>query len=69
MAWNPSPEVAAARDFANKFGAERVVIVHVNDSTGKMGFVTYGANRALCDDTKRLGEAAYNAVYKELERG
>jgi hypothetical protein len=67
--WNPSPEVAAARDFAKKFGHERVVIVHVNHATGKMGYVTYGLTRELCNDTKRLGEAAYNAVYKELEKG
>ena len=29
MAWNPKPEVAAARDFGQKFKAKQVVIVFV----------------------------------------
>ena len=28
MAWNPSPEVAAARDFGKQFDADRVVIYY-----------------------------------------
>lgn len=62
MAWNPSPEVAAARDYGKKFNADRVIIIHVNETTGANGYVTYGKTRALCDDTQRLGEAALSAV-------
>ena len=68
MAWNPSPEVAAARDYAKKFGQDRVIIITVDHQTGTMGYVTYGKTRALCDDTQRLGEAAYQAVFDELAK-
>jgi hypothetical protein len=62
MSWNPSPEVAAARDFGNKFDADQVVIVYIKRSTRQMGSVTYGKTMQLCRDTKPLGDAAYQAV-------
>lgn len=67
MAWNPSPEVAAARDFGNKFNGNRVVIVWTTDD-GRIGYASYGRTKKLCDETKGLAEAAYAAVMKELER-
>lgn len=57
MAWNPSPEVAAARDFGKKFNAKRVVILYEVE-TGQVGMVTYGKDRKLCDGTRRLADAA-----------
>ncbi len=66
MAWNPHPEVAAARDFGKKFGKDRVIIIHVNDATGDMGYASYGRTRALCDDTKRLADATFEAVQKVM---
>lgn len=55
MAWNPSPEVAVARDFAQKVGANRVVIMW-DTPDGKMGYASYGKNRGLCDSAKRIAE-------------
>ena len=62
MAWNPSPEVALARDVAAKLGVDQVMIVTVNYRTDQMGLITYGKTRALCDHAKTLGDAAYHAA-------
>jgi len=54
MAWNPSPEVAVARDAAKKLGAEvGLVIIYLNKDS--LGMVSYGVNRPLCDKMKDLG--------------
>lgn len=68
MAWNPSPEVAAARDYGRKFGADQVIILHVNTRTGAMGYASYGATRKLCDDTKELADVAYGAMANHMTR-
>lgn len=60
MAWNPCPEVAAARDFGKKFNASLRVIVYMTKDN-RVGLVTYGETKNLCDETKALGEAAYDA--------
>jgi hypothetical protein len=66
MAWNPSPEVALARDLAAKLGADEVVIVYVNFSKEQMGSITYGKTQAMCGHAKKLGDVAYDAVHKYL---
>ncbi len=53
MAWNPSPEVAAARDFAKKFGYRRVIILF--DNAAAIGFTSYGETSALCASANRIG--------------
>jgi len=54
MAWNPSPEVAAARDFAKKFGWGRVVIMY--ETKGKFGYTSYGTTKALCSSARRIAD-------------
>lgn len=54
MAWNPSPEVAIARDYAKKFGQKRVIILF--DDGERCGYTSYGETRALCDSAKRIAE-------------
>jgi hypothetical protein len=56
MAWNPTPEVAAARDFGNRFGADRVVIFYTLPD-GRFGWASYGKTRALCAETRKIAEA------------
>ena len=68
MSWNPSPEVAAARDFGEKFGDDQVVIIRVNNATGRIGFASWGKTKALCDGARLLGDIAYDAIYAEVER-
>lgn len=66
MAWNPSPEVAAARDFGEKFGDTQVIILRINRVKGTIGYTSWGKTRQLCDDAKRLADVAYGAVYETL---
>lgn len=59
MAWNPSPEVAVARDFAAKFGADRVIIFYTTPD-GKYGYASYGQNRELCGATRKAADAVHD---------
>lgn len=61
MAWNPSPQVAHARDFARKYGANRVIILYTLPD-GRLGYASYGETKALCASARRLGDVAYEAV-------
>ena len=67
MAWNPSPQVAAARDYARKFGGNRVIILTVYRN-GQVGYASYGETMALCDEARDLAEVAMAEVEHELER-
>lgn len=68
MAWNPSPEVAAARDFGTKFGFDQVIVLHRNSQTGFIGYASYGKTKALCDDAKTLADRAFEAMEDDLVR-
>lgn len=67
MAWNPAPEVAAARDFGARFGAERVVILYALPD-GRIGYASYGKTRKLCDATKDVAEASLKAFGEAIVR-
>ena len=61
MSWNPSPEVAVARDAAKKLKAEvGCVIVWVNSDT--FGVVSYGHTKALCDRMQKLGDRLFDEL-------
>jgi len=62
MAWNPSPEVAHARDYGKKFNFDRVVILAVNDATGKFEIVSYGATKQKCNETKITADKIFDKV-------
>ena len=66
MAWNPSPEVAAARDFGKKFGADRVVILYTTPA-GQLGLASYGRTKAMCADAKAWGEKLYEMTQRAAE--
>jgi hypothetical protein len=66
MAWNPSPEVAAARDIGNRFGFEQVIVVMLDDK-GRMMTVTYGKTRVLCSCAEALGNVASAAIEQHIE--
>lgn len=68
MAWNPSPEVALARDVAKKLGVDQVMIVTISYSKEQLGLITYGKTKALCADAKNLGNDAYQAVRQSIAR-
>ena len=61
MAWNPSPKVAAARDFANKFEKQQVIILAI-DKDGQLDYASYGETKHLCDTAKIIADIAFDAI-------
>lgn len=61
MAWNPSPKVAAARDFARKYN--KVITIIVSLDTESIEVTSFGKTRRQCDEAKIIGDMLYNAVY------
>jgi hypothetical protein len=55
MAWNPSPEVAIARDVAKKTGDEGVIIIRFPKVPGDVySIASYGKDRERCADMGRV---------------
>jgi len=61
MAWNPSPEVAAARDFGKQFGADRVVIYYTLPD-GRYGYASYGKTKELCKQARTEATSIMGAM-------
>lgn len=65
MAWNPSPEVAAAREAARAIGAvkgspvDRCVVLFTTES-GQIGYASYGKTREVCAQTRRLADVLFD---------
>ena len=67
MAWNPSPEVAVARDAAKKLGdADQCIVIYINYSKDQIGMATYGKTKQLCDEAGTLGNIAFDAVQSAI---
>lgn len=62
MAWNPSPQVAAARDIGRRFKRPQVIIIMLDQEIGEIELATYGETRELCREAGKLGDVAYDAV-------
>jgi hypothetical protein len=65
MAWNPSPEVAVARDAAKRLGDAPMCVVFYVTNEGGFGYASYGKNRALCDEAGKLAKHLYKAAMAE----
>lgn len=63
MAWNPSPKVAAARDFGKEFGKDMVIILSV-DQEGRLEYASYGKDKFLCNRARMLADKAFSAIMK-----
>ena len=61
MAWNPSPKVAAARDFADKFNKQQVIILAINKD-GSLEYASYGETKALCHNAEIIADIAFDAI-------
>lgn len=61
MAWNPSPEVATARDAARRLKADRCILIYTT-AEGNIGMASYGETKALCAATGKVGDALYEAA-------
>ena len=62
MAWNPSPEVAVARDAAKALKDAPMCIVFWVTNDGQIGMASYGKTMALCAEAKKLGESAWKSL-------
>ena len=67
MTWNPTPEVAAARDFGKKFDADRVVIIWTTPH-GQVGMASYGATKKICDGVKPIGVQLHRDAMEYFEQ-
>ena len=67
MAWNPSPEVAVARDAAKRLAADRCVVIYTTPD-GKLGMASYGQTKELCAATGRIGDVLFEKA-KDLFSG
>ena len=65
MAWNPSPEVAVARDAAKKLGDASMCIVLWVTADEKVGMASYGKTPALCDAAKCIADDVWNVITAE----
>ncbi len=63
MAWNPSPEIAVARDFAKTFNKAQVIILAI-DEHSNLSYASYGKTRVLCDSAEKVVDIAFNAIMK-----
>ena len=66
MAWNPSPKVAVARDIGNKFDADKVIVILINEQKGHIEAISYGKTKTERAVAKRLSDVAYTAVYNYI---
>ena len=64
MAWNPSKEVAVARDAAGELDAPICIVLWFTKDGEKIGMSSYGKNQKLCNVAKKLGEWCYAAAMK-----
>lgn len=62
MAWNPSPEVAAARDFGKRFNYNKVYIIAVNEDTSRFEVVSYGSTKQECDEAKKCADLLFEGI-------
>lgn len=62
--------IQAARDLAERFGKEQVIVLMLDQKAGTLEYASYGKTRALCADARRLADAAYDAVmYAYMKKG
>jgi hypothetical protein len=67
MSWNPSSEVAVARNAAKALGADQVVIIYTLLGKGQLGMASFGKTKRLCDSAGRLGDSLYEAAMEYLQ--
>lgn len=72
MAWNPSPEVAVARDAAkrladiHKLNVDRVIVLYTT-GTGMVGYASYGQTKELCADARRIADRLFDTLGEIME--
>ena len=68
MPYNPSPEVAVARDAANKLKAKAAIVIYVSDDGEKIGMASYGQDAKTCKAAAELGDWLYESASQHVIR-
>lgn len=56
VAFNPSPDVAMIREWAQKKGHDIVIMIGLSLNSGTYKIVSYGKNRQLCQESDQMAE-------------
>ncbi len=67
MAWNPSPEVAAVRDAANKLESKFAVMVFMTKDD-QLCMASYGRDLTLCYAAGKFGDYLLDHAVKGGEK-
>jgi len=62
MAWNPSPEVAVARDAAKRLDSPICIVLWLDAQGNGVGMASYGKTMVLCKVAGEIGTAAHKAA-------
>lgn len=65
MAWNPSPRVADCRDVARKWGMQQVVILGINQRTGKYEIASYGETKIMCAEARAINDRLNRVIMEQ----
>ena len=66
MTWNPSPEVAVARNAAEKLKASiGCIVIYLTEES--IGMASYGPNKALCNIMGQLGDQLHKKAIEYFE--
>ncbi len=68
MPWNPSPEVAAAREVAKGLGAKAAIVIYLSDDGQRIGMASFGCDKATCKAAWELGDTLYDVAVKGVTR-
>jgi hypothetical protein len=68
MAWNPHPKVADCREIARRWGSKHLIIILAMDcDANTLEMATYGDTKKRCNEARRLGDEAYDAILDAFE--
>ena len=64
MAFNPAPEIKVARDVAEKYGFDEVIIVGLRNDYGSVSYqaASYGKSKAQCAEAAKICDAFVEAL-------
>lgn len=68
MPWNPSPEVAAAREAAKALQARAAIVIYLSDDGRRIGMASYGCDKATCKAAGELGDTLYDVAVQSVTR-
>jgi hypothetical protein len=68
MPFNPSPEVAVAREAASKLKAKAAIVIYVSEDGEKIGMASYGQDAKTCRAAAELGDWLYESARQHVVR-